>query len=85
MLRDMESYLRKRGYSVRRFAWFLVFSGLAGAALGLVGVVTNWSHSVSFVTSVAIGTAISMAALRANPREWLRRAWEEWRAGRHSR
>lgn len=82
MLRDMESYLRKRGYSLRRFAWFYALAGLAGVVLGLVGVVTNWSDGVSFAVTAVVGGAISMAALWENPLGWFRGYPEERRKDR---
>lgn len=82
MLRDMESYLRKRGYSLKRFAWFYALAGLVGVVLGLVGVATNWSDGVSFAVTAVIVGAISMAALWENPLDWFKGYPEEQQTDR---
>lgn len=60
-----------KSHSLRRFAFYLALAALAGAILGVIGGLTNWSNGVSFATMVVVGTTISMAALRESPQSWL--------------
>jgi hypothetical protein len=73
-------YMETHNHSARRFACYFALFGLGGALLGLIGELLSWSDGVSFSALLVVGTAISMAALRENPRDWLR----GWREGRRT-
>jgi hypothetical protein len=68
-----------KSHSMKRFGAYLGLAALAGAILGLIGGVTDWSGGASFASAVIVGTTISMAALRESPLSWLRGPGEERR------
>jgi fatty acid desaturase len=60
-----------KSHSLRRFAFYLALAALAGAILGAIGGLANWSNGVSFAAVVVVGTTISMVALRESPKSRL--------------